>query len=99
MRKLVLALALLALVSCGNSEIKDYLEERTDKVINVMEVSDKRDYITLDGWDNGKQPVQENVYSRRVKYSVGNDIVYTDIIYDKETNKIKGYLVDGHIRE
>lgn len=99
MTKLVLGLALLALVSCGNSEIKNYLEERSDKVINVMEVSDKRDYITLDGWNNDKQLLLESVYSKRVKYSVGNEIVYTDLIFDKETNQIKGYIVDGHIRE
>ena len=50
-------------------------------------MSEKRNYITRDGWDNGKKDIRESVYSYRVKYSVGNDIFYDDVIFEKDTNK------------
>lgn len=88
MRKyLFLAITILFLSCSYNSEIKNFLEERTNKVVNVIEVSEKRNYITREGWDNGKNDIQESVYSYRVKYSVGDNIFYDDVIFEKDTNK------------
>lgn len=96
---LLLVVSALALLGCSvDGEIKDFLEERTNKVVDIIKVSERREYVTKYDWDNGTEKIQDGLYSYRVKYSIGDDIYFCDVIYSDETNNPVSIYQDGNIK-
>ena len=91
MKKIVLVLfaVLVGLASCNNEEkilekeIKDYLEAKTHKVVEVIEYSKIEDLSESEVAKDSK-----DLYFVSVKYRIGDNIDFDGIYFNKKDNTV-----------
>lgn len=97
MKKIVLVLfaVLVGLASCNNEEkeIKDYLEIKTHKVVEVVEYSKIEDLPESEVIKDSK-----DLYLVVVKYRIGDNIDFDAIYFSKKDNKPTEVKYDDEIQ-